>query len=421
MPSSSFAARPSQQTQASASHDRPDPRRLHRIARAGLSSASRPFPHAERIRRAFGEHAPAGLSAHMGPAATEAGHAMGASGYVLNGVAAFTGTPDIRTAAHEAFHLFEQAPERARPNRSIGHDEDRSEALAERVAEGVAAGRSIQPLLANARAAPVGLQLARFKDTAHEKVKVNSSKLRFFRRLQLGLGGSRNLAMIKFVKRKGRNRTVLYVVARSMGLGVEKLTLRDEVIKTKAKTYKKRSHSEAVLRATQESGEIRTPNKRFKLSEFTPEYASSTNEACGASHENCSQESVPFLSDKFYFAQDYSGSKDSQGFEKKNNRFQRDVRNDDDQSETESEEDASDTEVNAVIVDEKQFVGLNQKNGALKSISATPLIDFFKSTPKAKRRAKIYDPSFKAKPPKSSRNKKLKTKVQKSRKISGFY
>ena len=52
---------------------------LRRAARAGLAGASVPYPHGDRIRRAFGQYAPAGLRAHMGPATMAAAGRMNAA------------------------------------------------------------------------------------------------------------------------------------------------------------------------------------------------------------------------------------------------------------------------------------------------------------------------------------------------------
>src|SRR6185369_971466 len=110
------------------------------------------------------------------------------------------------------------------------------------------------------------------KHVNHVQVEPNSSKLRFFRRLQYAYGGSRNIAMLKLTRKKANKRRVLYILARSMGLGVSKLTLRNETIRTKGGGIKKRSHSEAVLRAVLEVGEIEIDGKVIKLNKYKVKY-----------------------------------------------------------------------------------------------------------------------------------------------------
>lgn len=393
-------------------------RSITSAARRGLSGSARPFPHAERIRQAFGRHAPSGLTAHIGPQARRAGAAIGADAYVLDGQAAFTRAPDLHTAAHEAFHLYEQSPGRRTRGKAIGHESDRSELTANRVADAVVAGRPVEPLLAQAPAAPAALQMVKHAKVSHQQAAMKSSKLRFFRRLQYAIGGSRNLAMLKMERDSGGVRNVLYVIARSMGLGVSKLTLGDEEITTQAGTPKKRSHSEAVLRATLEVGSIKAGGTTYDLSGYKVLHGVSTNEACGSEHENCSVESVPFLTEMFYFAQKYGGTDDAQGFEKLNNQFQAKVRKGTEESDDESETENSVTKVNVVIVDEDQFVGRDLQHAKPAHIDATPFSVYFAAAPKANKRARIYDRALK--PKKEWVTIAGKKKLRRSRVISGI-
>ena len=157
MPTAAGQARSTQAAALDGGRSTAEARQLQAVARGGVSGPSRPFPHAERIRRAFGSHAPHSLRAHGGPTAAAAGQALSASGFVLDGRAAFAAPPSLRTAAHEAFHLVEQA--RSRPVPGVGARGDRSEVMADRVADAVAAGRSAEPLLQQALAAPPALQM----------------------------------------------------------------------------------------------------------------------------------------------------------------------------------------------------------------------------------------------------------------------
>ncbi|HEX8104900.1 MAG TPA: toxin TcdB middle/N-terminal domain-containing protein [Solirubrobacteraceae bacterium] len=217
----------------------------------------------------------------------------------------------------------------------------------------------------------------------HER-RVQSSRFRFFRRVQRAYGGTRNIAMIKLVKGSGKGRKVLYLLARSMGIGVHKLTLGGEEVITAAGSLMKRSHSEAVLRAALEVGTVKVGTKKFNLGGFSPVYAASTNEGCGAAHENCSEQSVPYLAPRFIFANKYQESAQAAGFEKLNNQHERDVANLSDYgSDAESE-----SEYETAVADEDQFVGLDLSSGTLPAITATSMKDFLEEGPK-QRKSKI--------------------------------
>lgn len=140
--------RPTQTSALDPNRSRAEARRLHDVARAGLSGPSRPFPYAERISAAFGAHAPEGLRAHIGPAARAANKGLSAEGYVWKGRAAFARMPDLHTAAHEAAHMVHQAHGGVSARYGVGAVSDRSEAFADRVADAVVQGRSAEPLLA---------------------------------------------------------------------------------------------------------------------------------------------------------------------------------------------------------------------------------------------------------------------------------
>lgn len=124
-------------------------RTLHSVARAGLADRAGPYPYSARIRAAFGAYAPSGLRAHMGPAARAAGQALSADAYILDGRAAFTRRPSLRTAVHEAAHMVHQARGGATLPHGVGHRHDPHERMADRIADRVAAGGSAEPLLAS--------------------------------------------------------------------------------------------------------------------------------------------------------------------------------------------------------------------------------------------------------------------------------
>jgi hypothetical protein len=130
-------------------------RTLHALARTGLSAPAGPYPHSARIRAAFGAYAPAGLTAHMGPAARAAGRALSADAYILSGRAVFADRPSLHTAAHEAAHMVHQAHGGPALAHGVGHWRDPHERMADRIADRVAAGGTAEPLLA-AMVAPPG-------------------------------------------------------------------------------------------------------------------------------------------------------------------------------------------------------------------------------------------------------------------------
>jgi insecticidal toxin complex protein TccC len=222
----------------------------------------------------------------------------------------------------------------------------------------------------------------------HQQRRTGSSKLRYFRRLQRGLKNGKNIGMLKLTKQKrglNRRRRVLYLIAFSMGQGVNKLTLAGETHMTQAGTPKKRGHSEAVLRAARQIGKVTKSGARartFKLNTWTIEYAASTNEAC-TGQENCRVESVPHLdATHYYFLANYAGSGDAGATEQMNNNFQAATRKDRtdpdfDESEVESEND--DANIDTVVLDDASLRGVDLGAGLPASISGQSIGDYFQS------------------------------------------
>lgn len=167
-------ARPTQQAALDPARSSDEARTLQRVARAGLSGAARAYPHGERIRAAFGAHAPEGLRAHIGGAARMASERLSAGGYVFNGRVAFPRMPDLHTAAHEAAHLVHQARGGVDVAHGVGVHSDPSEAFADRVADAVVAGRSAEGLFASAPASggPGGGPLLQMNTLARNKTKI---------------------------------------------------------------------------------------------------------------------------------------------------------------------------------------------------------------------------------------------------------
>ena len=115
-------------------------------ARAGLAGDAGQLPHLSTIQSAFGRHDVGGVRAHAGPEAVGAAAAIGASAYASGEAIAFTRTPDLHDAAHEAAHVIQQRAGHA-PAGGVGATGDVLEQHADRVADAVVAGQSAEPLL----------------------------------------------------------------------------------------------------------------------------------------------------------------------------------------------------------------------------------------------------------------------------------
>jgi Domain of unknown function (DUF4157) len=116
------------------------------IARRGTEGAGGQLPHYDRIRALFGHHDISGVTAHEGPAASEASQSLGAQAYAHGNTVAFASPPDLHTSAHEAAHVVQQ---RGGVQLKGGIDQpcDVYERHADAVADAVVAGHSAVPLL----------------------------------------------------------------------------------------------------------------------------------------------------------------------------------------------------------------------------------------------------------------------------------
>ena len=121
-------------------------RTVPEIAAHGVAGAGTPLPHLAQIQASFGHHDISGVRAHQGPAATGAARELGATAYAVGTAVAFSQSPDLHTAAHEAAHVVQQ---RADVHLTGGIDTpgDSYERHADAVADAVIAGRSAAPLL----------------------------------------------------------------------------------------------------------------------------------------------------------------------------------------------------------------------------------------------------------------------------------
>lgn len=119
---------------------------IHQAAARGTSGAGRPLPFLQQIQSAFGRHDVSRVQAYVGSQATEAARAMGASAYATGNKVAFSGTPSLHTAAHEAAHTVQQRAG-VQLQSGIGQVDDPYERHADAVADAVVAGRSAEGLL----------------------------------------------------------------------------------------------------------------------------------------------------------------------------------------------------------------------------------------------------------------------------------
>ena len=119
---------------------------MHDTAQRGLHGNSQPLPHLEAIQRSFGQHAVLGTQAFVGGAAKAANEQMGSSAYATGESVAFSQTPDLHTAAHEAAHTVQQQAGLQLPD-GVGKSGDRHERHADAVADAVVKGESAESLL----------------------------------------------------------------------------------------------------------------------------------------------------------------------------------------------------------------------------------------------------------------------------------
>lgn len=99
-----------------------EPRPLQLMRRAGAPSAAATaevvdqalqdpgstLPHLGQIQRAFGHHDISPIKSHQGEGSRTAGETLGAAAFATGDDIAFSGTPDLHTAAHEAAHVLQQ-------------------------------------------------------------------------------------------------------------------------------------------------------------------------------------------------------------------------------------------------------------------------------------------------------------------------
>lgn len=116
------------------------------LARQGLGGGATSFPFADRIAASMGDHDLYGVQAFLGGLAAASCEDLGAEAYAVGDDVAFSGAPDLWTAAHEAAHVIQQRAGIALSGGS-GQAGDAHERNADAVADRVVAGRSAADLL----------------------------------------------------------------------------------------------------------------------------------------------------------------------------------------------------------------------------------------------------------------------------------
>lgn len=123
------------------------PADVHAAAARGIEAPTTALPHAAAIQASFGPgHDISHIEAHVGGAAADACHDMGASAYAAGHHVAFASSPDLHTAAHEAAHVVQQA-RGVNLKGGVGEAGDDYERHADAVADRVVAGQSAADLL----------------------------------------------------------------------------------------------------------------------------------------------------------------------------------------------------------------------------------------------------------------------------------
>jgi len=116
---------------------------VHVAATLGVQNAGSSLPHLNKIQAAFGRHDVTSVKTQVGGVAKDAGQAIGATAYAMGNNVAFTASPDLHTAAHEAAHIIQQ---RAGVSLSggVGKAGDQYEKHADAVADLVVSGKSAE-------------------------------------------------------------------------------------------------------------------------------------------------------------------------------------------------------------------------------------------------------------------------------------
>lgn len=131
------------------------PKRAARVAARGVEGASAPLPFGDRIQASFGHHDLSSVRVRSGGPAAEASEALGAEAYTTGSSIGFRGTPDLRTAAHEAAHVVQQRGG-VHLKGGVGEPGDRYEQQADQIADLAVRGQSAQAVLDGAASSTTG-------------------------------------------------------------------------------------------------------------------------------------------------------------------------------------------------------------------------------------------------------------------------
>lgn len=116
------------------------------VAAEGMRGSASALPHLDAIQTSFGKHDVSQVRAYEGAGAEQAASELEADAFATGDSVVFGGTPDLRTASHEAAHVIQQRAGHA-PAGGIDQPGDALEQGADAVADAVVAGRSAEPLL----------------------------------------------------------------------------------------------------------------------------------------------------------------------------------------------------------------------------------------------------------------------------------
>lgn len=124
----------------------PSDEAVRSAASEGVRTPAVTLPFLDRIQDSFGRHPLSHVKAHVGPAAAKTSRTMSALAFASGDHVVFGGTPDLRTAAHEAAHVVQQRAG-VRLAGGVGREGDAYERHAGAVADTVVAGRSAEGML----------------------------------------------------------------------------------------------------------------------------------------------------------------------------------------------------------------------------------------------------------------------------------
>jgi len=119
--------------------------RVHEAARVGIGGVGGRLPHLEKIQASFGQYDLSHVQAHTDAAAAFGARAMGAEAFATGSHIAFSGTPSLHLAAHEAAHAVQQQAG-VQLAGGVGKVGDRYEQHADAVADRVVQGKSSEDL-----------------------------------------------------------------------------------------------------------------------------------------------------------------------------------------------------------------------------------------------------------------------------------